>query len=194
MAQNTAIQKQIQRVGEIVETLESNADPSARAMAKELLESLMALHGAALERILELAANAGAAGETVIRNCGRDELVGSVLLLYGLHPESLQTRVLHALDKSRMSLQSHSASAELVSVDDDGVVIVQLGGKASSCGSASIKATMEAALQDAAPDAASIVVLEASSGMTGSGFISLAQLQSGQTMTALSGSRPQQGD
>jgi len=53
---------------------------------------------------------------------------------------------------------------------------------------------MEAALQDAAPDAASIVVLEASSGMTGSGFISLAQLQSGQTMTALSGSRPQQGD
>jgi len=91
-------------------------------MAKELLESLMALHGAALERILELAANAGAAGETVIRNCGRDELVGSVLLLYGLHPESLRTRVLHALDKSRMSLQSHSASAELVSVDDDGVV------------------------------------------------------------------------
>ena len=48
MAQNTALQKQIRRIGEIVEQLESTADPNARAMAKELLESLMALHGAAL--------------------------------------------------------------------------------------------------------------------------------------------------
>ena len=48
MAQDAAFQKRIQRIGEIVEQLESTADPNARAMAKELLESLMALHGAAL--------------------------------------------------------------------------------------------------------------------------------------------------
>ena len=53
MAQDAAFQKRIQRIGELVEQLESAADPNARAMAKELLESLMALHGAALERILE---------------------------------------------------------------------------------------------------------------------------------------------
>ena len=47
MAQDTAFQKQIERIGEIVERLESSADPNARAMAKELIESLMALHGAA---------------------------------------------------------------------------------------------------------------------------------------------------
>jgi len=194
MAQETAIQKQMQRIGEIVEKLESTVDPSARAMAKELLASLMALHGAALEQILEFAANAGEAGETIIRNCGRDELVGSVLLLYGLHPESLRTRVLHALEKSRKSLQSHSATAELVSVDDDGTVTVRLEGKSSCCGSSAAKAALEAALQNAAPDAASIVVQEAGSGLTGSGFISIAQLQSGQFMAALSGSGSPQGD
>jgi hypothetical protein len=59
MAQDIAFRNRIQRIGEVVEQLESAADPSARAMAKELLESLMALHGAALERILEIASEAG---------------------------------------------------------------------------------------------------------------------------------------
>ena len=122
MAHDTALQKRIQRIGEIVEQLESAADPSARAMAKELLESLMALHGAGLERILELASEASEAGETLIRKCGRDELVSSLLLLYGLHPEDLHARVTGALEKSRAYLESHAASAELISIRDDGTV------------------------------------------------------------------------
>src|SRR5580658_8789463 len=126
MAQDKELQKRMQRIGETIEQLESAADPSSRAMAKELLESLMALHGAALERILELAANAGEAGETIVRKCGRDDLVSSVLLLYGLHPENLRSRVAYALEKSRSSLQTHSASAELVSISDEGTVTVRL--------------------------------------------------------------------
>ena len=64
MAQDASIQKRIQRIGEIVGQLESTADPNARALAKDLLESLMAFHGAALERILEIASEAGERGET----------------------------------------------------------------------------------------------------------------------------------
>ena len=197
MAQDAALQKQMQRIGEMVEYLESNADPGARAMAKELLESLMALHGAALERILELAANAGEAGETIIRKCGRDELVSSVLLLYGLHPENLHSRVTHALEKSRTYLQSHSAVAELVSIGEDGVVTLRLEVKSAGCGSsaASVKSTLEAAIQNAAPDATSIIVSESSSSLTASGFVSLTQLQTGRATMALSQARvPQAGD
>jgi hypothetical protein len=50
---DTAFQKRVQRIGEIVEQLESATDPNARAMARELMESLMALHGAGIERMLE---------------------------------------------------------------------------------------------------------------------------------------------
>src|SRR5580704_3774077 len=189
MAQDTTIQKRMQRVGEIVERLESNSDPSTRAMARELVEALMALHGTALERILELAANAGEAGETIVRKCGRDDLVSSVLLLYGLHPENLRSRVAYALEKSRSSLQTHSASAELVSISDEGTVTVRLEVKSSGCGSslASVKALLEAALYNAAPDALSIVISETDAPRTGSGFVSLAQLQSGQAVTATTG-------
>lgn len=179
MASETAtVQRQIQKVAELVERLESSTDPNVRAMARELLESLMSFHGAALERILEFAANSGEAGEVIIQKCGSDELVSSLLLLYGLHPQDLQTRVTRALEKSRKLLEGHSAAAEIVSVGEDGAVIVQLCVKASGCGSsaASVKSTLEAAIQDAAPDAPSIIVEMIESGLSKSGFVSLEQL------------------
>jgi Fe-S cluster biogenesis protein NfuA len=193
MGQDTALRKRIQRIGEIVEQLESAADPNARAMAKELLESLMALHGAGLERILELTSEAGEAGESVIRKFGRDELVGSLLLLYSLHPEDLNTRVARALEKTRTYLTSHSARAELASIADDGTVTLRLEVKSTGCGSSagSVKAYLEAAMQDAAPDATSIVVEEAGAALTQSGFVSVAQLQSRQAMGSLSVARAQ---
>ena len=195
MAQDAAFQKQIQRIAELVEQLEAGSDPSARAMAKELLESLMALHGAALERILELASEAGEPGEVLIRKCGVDELISSVLLLYGLHPEGLQSRVTRALEKTRSYLQSHAASAELVSINDAGAVVVRLEVKSSGCGSsaATVRSTLEAAMQNAAPDATSIVVEEAGASLTQSGFVSLAQLESGKSTSDLYATRAARG-
>ena len=193
MAQDTAFQKRIQRIGEMVEQLEANVDPNARTMAKELLESLMALHGVALERILELAYDAGEVGQTIVRKYGSDDLVSSVLLLYGLHPEDLRSRVINALEKSRAYLESHAANAELVSVREDGAVTVRLHIKSSGCGSAagSVKSTLEAAIQNAAPDATSIVVEETGAALTRSGFVPLAQLESGAAMAALSAGHAQ---
>ena len=188
MAQDAAFQKQIQRIGEMVEQFESHADPNARAMARELLESLMALHGAALERILELASESGEFGETLIRKCGQDELVSSLLLLYGLHPEGLHTRVTRALEKARPFLESHAAEAKLVSISEDGRVTLRLEVKGAGCGSAAglARSTLEAALENAAPDAASIVVEETGAPLQRSGFVSVAQLESGMSKVPLS--------
>jgi len=192
MAQDIAFQKRIQRIGEVVEQLESVADPNSRAMAKELVESLMALHGAALERILELAFEASEAGQAIIAKCGSDELVSSVLLLYGLHPLDLHTRVTRALEKLRPYLASHAANAEMVSVSADNKVAVRLHLKSNGCGSSAVKSTVEGALQDAAPDAAAIIIEETGAGLTGSAFVSVEQLQGGQSMVALSVARVQQ--
>jgi Fe-S cluster biogenesis protein NfuA len=182
------LQKRIQRIGEIVEQLEATADPNARAMAKELLESLMALHGAALEKILNITHEVGETGDSLIRQFGSDQLISGLLLLYSLHPQDLRTRVSSALEKSRGFLDSHSAKAELVSISDDGAVTLRLHLKPGGCGStaATVKSTLESTLQDAAPDAASILVQEADNGAPRSGFISVAQLANGQSMTALS--------
>ena len=182
------LHKRIQRIGEIVEQLEAATDPNARAMAKELLESLMALHGAALEKILNISHEGGEIGESLIRKFASDQLVSSLLLLYGLHPCDMRTRVSAALEKSRGFLDAHSAQAELVSISEDGAVTLRLHLKPGGCGStaATVKSTLESAIQDAAPDAASILVQEADNGAPRSGFVSVAQLANGQSMAALS--------
>ncbi len=182
---DTALQKRMQRIGEIVEQLETSADPNSRAIARELLESLMALHGAGIERMLEIASNSGAAGESIIRKCGSDELVSCLLLLYGLHPDNLQARVTQALEKLRSNLESHAAKAELVSITEDGAVRVRLDLKPNGgCGSSSanLKSTIEVALQNAAPDATSIVVEPSGAPLVSSGFVSVAQLTAGQSL------------
>jgi len=195
MALETTLQKKIQRIATILEQLESTSDPNTRALAKELLESLMALHGAGLERILELASTSGETGETIIRQCGRDELVSSLLLLYGLHPDDLRTRVTRALEKLRGYLESHGAKADLISLTEEGVISLRLHVQSNGCGSsaASVKSALQAAIEDAAPDAASILVEETGGGLAQAGFVPLAQLESGQAMAALSIARARSG-
>ena len=185
MAQETRRKEQIQRIATLIGQLESCADPNLRALALELLESIMALHGAGLERILELAAKCGQAGEHLVQQCGHDELVSSLLLLYGLHPEDLRTRVERALEKSKRFLDPHAAHAELVAIDSEGAVRVRLCHKPhGSCGSGSLRSTLESVLQDAAPDATAFVVEE--TGVPQAGFVPVGQLQTGQPLSAWS--------
>jgi Fe-S cluster biogenesis protein NfuA len=97
------------------------------------------------------------------------------------------------LEKSRAYLASHAANAELVSIREDHTVTLRLHMKSNGCGSsaASVKSTLEAAIQSVAPDATAIVVEESYAGLQQSGFVSVAQLESGQAMAALTVGRAQ---
>ena len=94
----------MQRIGGLVQEIESIADPAVRAATKDLVQSLMDLHGEALEKALDIIADAGDPGMNIIDRLGRDALVSSVLILYGLHPEDLETRVVKAVDRMRPSI------------------------------------------------------------------------------------------
>ncbi|MDT5156160.1 MAG: hypothetical protein QOC99_531 [Acidobacteriota bacterium] len=150
-------QQLIQRIDELTRKVEALADAEARASALELLQSLMEFHGAGIERMLEIAAEGGAAGQSVIDDFGRDELVAGMLLLYGLHPVALETRVLQALDKVRPYLHSHGGEVEMLGVED-GVVRLRLQGSCQSCPSSSmtLKLAIEEAIFEAAPDVSAI--------------------------------------
>jgi Fe-S cluster biogenesis protein NfuA len=194
MEQDTALQNRMQRMGDLIGQIEATADPNTRALARDLLKSLMAIHGAALERILEIAAEAGEAGQAMIRKCGRDEVVGNLLLLYGLNPEDLHSRVTAALEKSRCYLESHAAKVDLVSAGDDGTITLRLHITTRGCGSASasasVKSTLEAALLNAVPDATSIVVEETRAAEPTLGFVPIGQLLGVQATTAAAGRAP----
>ena len=76
----------MQRIEELIGKIETVADPETRAVAVELVQSLMEFHGAGLERMMEIVADSGEPGNAVFESFARDSLVGSLLLLYGLHP------------------------------------------------------------------------------------------------------------
>lgn len=152
-------QQRVQRVDELIREIEAVADPDTRAKAVELVQSLMDFHGAGLERLMEIVAEAGEHGHAVFDNFARDSLVASMLLLYGLHPQELETRVRQALDKVRPYLGSHGGDVELLGIAE-GVVSLRMQGSCHGCPSSAmtLKLGIEEAIYEAAPDVAAIEV------------------------------------
>ena len=169
-------QKRVQKIGGLVQDLESIADPAARAAAKELVQLLMDLHGTALERVMEIVFQSGESGPTVIDELGQDQLVSSLLVLYGLHPDDLQTRVERKLKQIRSALHKKGAEAKLVSVIN-GEVRLHVSLEGHTCGSTkgTVQGTLEVAMYEAAPDLTSLVV-EGLEEPTASGFVAVEAL------------------
>jgi Fe-S cluster biogenesis protein NfuA len=179
VADSRDFREDIQRIGGLVQEIESIADPAVRAATKNLVQSLMDLHGAALEKALGVIADAGEPGMNIIDRLGRDSLVSSVLILYGLHPEDFETRVVKAVDKVRPQLRKQGCEVELHSVAD-GVIRLRVETGSHTCGSTAktLQATLEGAMYDAAPDLTSLVI-EGFEDKPASGFVALDKLMSG---------------
>ena len=160
MSKQNEIDRQIESIERMVRALESAEHPALRDSARELVQALMSMHGACLERMLEIIGQAGALGQPLIESFARDEKVRSLLLLYDLHPHSLETRVHQALEKSRPYLHSHGGEVELVDIDDAGGVTLRLSGSCDGCHSsaAALKLAVENAIYEAAPDVSAIRV------------------------------------
>lgn len=149
--------------GERIETLldaSSAGGAVARERAEQLVREVVDLYGAGLERIVEIAAHSQ--GGSLLQDLARDDLVASLLLVHGLHPHDVETRVRTALDSVRPYLGSHGGDVELIAVDD-GVVQLRLTGSCKTCPSSSV--TLELAVKDAvqaaAPETTDIVVVAA---------------------------------
>ena len=160
MPASTDIQSQLKSIEALVHRIETANDPALTATARELMQLLMEFHGAGLERMLEIVHQTSPSGVSVVDALGRDDLVRSLLLLYGLHPDTLETRVIQALEKTRPYLKSHGGNVNLVCVNDSGVVELRLEGNCHGCpsSSATLKLAVEEAIYNAAPDVTAIVV------------------------------------
>ena len=179
MADSRDFREEMQRIGNLVQEIGSSADPAARAITKTLMQSLMDLHGAAIEKALDIVADSGEQGMAIIDRLGRDPLVASVLILYGLHPEDLETRIVKAVDKVRPQLRKQGCEVELVSVID-GAIRLRVETGSHTCGSTTktLQATLEGTMYDAAPDLTSLVI-EGFEEKPASGFVGLEKLMSG---------------
>jgi Fe-S cluster biogenesis protein NfuA len=156
MSAQPELQQRLKSIERLLGEIDAAADPSLRTAAQELVQLVMELHGAGLERLLELVR---AADEDLVEKLGRDELVAGLLILYGLHPLDLETRVGQALDKARVRLRPHQGEVELLGIQD-GVVRLRLHANGHGCGSTpeALKEIVENAVLQSAPDVASLLI------------------------------------
>ena len=152
------------RIEGLLQELGSVADPRVRANAEELVRLLMELYGSGLARILEIVDDTGSANE-IFDRLAADDLVASLLVLHGLHPLDVQTRIVRALDRVRPYLGSHGGDVKLLGVQE-GVVHLRLEGSCHGCPSSTVtmKLAIEKAIEEAAPEVVRIEVEGASPG------------------------------
>jgi hypothetical protein len=147
-------QHKLESIEELLRRIESSSDLHVRATAQELVQSVMDLHATGLERILEILHSAGDAGQGAIDTLSRDDFVSGLFILYGLHPLSIEDRLLQALEKISPSLKRRGGEVELLELAD-GAVKLRLRADGHS---ASLKELVEGAVYQAAPDITSLTI------------------------------------
>jgi Fe-S cluster biogenesis protein NfuA len=150
------------RIEQLLDELQATADPRSFDRASELLRLVSELYGAGLGRVVELVSQR--APEMLDALAG-DELVASLLLVHGLHPETLTDRVQAALAQVRPLLAAHAGDVELLDVDAAaGAVRLRLLGSCDGCPSSAVtlQTAVERAIVEAAPEIVLIDVVEPS--------------------------------
>jgi Fe-S cluster biogenesis protein NfuA len=103
--------------------------------------------------LLELLRQEGDAGRAVLETVSRDGLVRNLLLLHGLHPTDLETRVREALARLEPFLRSQGADVELVAIADDAVrLCLHQNGSGYPASVQTLRAAIEEAVGADAPD------------------------------------------
>lgn len=155
----------LDNVGERIDSLldaMAAAGPIVHERAEDLVRQLTMLYGAGIQRILTILDERHALDVPTLRALVDDELVASLLLVHGLHPDDIETRVAAALDSVRPYLGSHGGDVELLGVSESGAVSLRLLGSCDGCPSSSVtlKLAVETAIEAAAPEVTAIEVEE----------------------------------
>jgi Fe-S cluster biogenesis protein NfuA len=175
VAHEGEFQEKIRQLGQLVARLDQLPDNECRVTAKELVQLLMDVHGSGFERMLEIVFESGD-GQRIIDRLGDDPLTASLMVLYSLHPDDLETRVSKAIERIRPRLRKLSCRIDSVEVRD-GAVEVTLTAPDHGCGSSKgeIRSIVEEALYELAPDLASVKVAGLEQAAS-AGFVSVESL------------------
>jgi hypothetical protein len=159
-------QEQVRQLGRLVAQFDQLPDSAAKAAGKELVQLLMDAHGRGLERAMEIVFDAGDFAPGVIDKLGQDPIVGTLLLLYSLHPDELEARVKKAVERMRPRLRKLACAIELEHVEESSV-------RGSSAGD--LRSIVEDGMYEFAPDVTSLEIAGLEEA-TPAGFVALESL------------------
>jgi hypothetical protein len=159
VANGTEFQEQVRQLGQLITQFDQMPDNPQKIACKQLVQLLMDVHGAGLDRMMEIIFENEAAGPAIIDRLAQDSVTNSLLLLYSLHPDDLETRLDKAVERIRPRLRKVSYSIDLTRVCEGAVeVLVTSTSSGHSCGSTAkdVRAIVEEGIYELAPDVSSL--------------------------------------
>jgi len=169
-------QEQIRRLSELVTEFEHLPDGPQKTRGRELIQLLMEVHAEGLERVMEVVFESREGGSPLVTRLGDDEVTGALLLLYSLHPDSLETRVNTAVERIRPRLRKLACVIDEVYIDE-GDVRLRITKSGHGCGSSTseLRALVESGIYELAPEVASLEILGLEE-KSAAGFVALESL------------------
>ena len=159
---DSQFQRQLGRMEELIHALDEAADSPICRQARELVQIVLKMHAdARWNACLEIQfTTTRLTGQQLIDRLAEDPLISNLLVLHGLHPLDLETRVRRALESVKPRLGLHGGDVDLIGVTPDGVVKLRLEGNCHGCPSSQItlKSSIEEAIYAAAPDITALEV------------------------------------
>jgi hypothetical protein len=145
------------RLEELLDGVQHAAGPQAWPRVEALVAALLELYGEGLERVLGAARAEAKSPEALEKRLTEDEIVASLLLLHGLHPVSLQTRIDLALERVA-SAAPGAAALELASIDDGMVNLRVSRGAVVAMGPTLATDAAVTAIERAAPEVTGVTI------------------------------------
>jgi len=140
------LNQEANRIQELLAQIDALPDARAGALVQDCVAGLLRLHGAGLARILHFVARYPDLHQELID----DEYVSGLLLIHGLHPADLTTRLKVALEKLLPYIRSHGGDLELVGIENN-VAKLKFEGACKTCPSSAV--TFELAIKRAVAEA-----------------------------------------
>ncbi|HZP13104.1 MAG TPA: hypothetical protein VFB36_11845 [Nevskiaceae bacterium] len=145
-----SVRAHIGAIAEALDRLEGVA-PAERERTRHLMHELLEAHREGIARLID------ALDPDVARRLCADDEIAALLMLHGLHPVDLRTRIADAVGKLAPRLAAQHARLEVIEVGGDGRVRLRVehAGKRGT-----LHAQIEEALAHAAADAAELHIEE----------------------------------
>jgi Fe-S cluster biogenesis protein NfuA len=157
MSGENQLQQLSAQIEDLVRKVDAISDPAVKANATALIQSLLDVHARAFERVVEIVLQQKDLGLTVLNRFAADELIGSLLLLYRLHPDALDVRLNKAIAAVRKAAALQGADVELIGVEEE-VVRIRLSGAVHGCASTQLQQLIEDAIYEAVPEISAVRV------------------------------------
>jgi hypothetical protein len=152
MTPDPEVRKRIARLEAQLGALEALPDGPARVAVVDAMQSVIALYGEALTRVVEHVVTAR--DSTVWEAIVQDELLSHLLILHDLHPDDPATRAARAVEEVRRVWRTAPEAVEMLAVEAD-VARVRIKGNGNG-----LRAAVEAAILGAVPEITTVEITE----------------------------------